>query len=53
MEWHVSKANGIQVMDVFTNNNKLHYTYAYLENLILCGRDEDEHDTNLSSFLML
>ena len=38
-------------MDEFISNSKLHGTYAYLDNLTVCGRDQDEHDTNLSRFL--
>ena len=40
-----------RVMDEFIGNNKLHGTYAYLDNLTVCSRDQDEHDTSLSRFL--
>jgi len=40
-----------RVMDEFISNNKLHGIYAYLDNLTVCGRDQDEHDANLSRFL--
>ena len=34
--------------DEFISNNKLHGTYAYLDNLTVFERDQDEHDTNFS-----
>ena len=37
-----------RVMDESISDNKLHGTYAYLDNLTVCGRDQDEHDANLS-----
>ena len=40
-----------RVMDEFISNNKLHGICAYLDNLAVCGRDQDEHDANLSRFL--
>ena len=40
-----------RVMDEFISNNKLHGIYAYLDNLTVCGRDQDKHDANLSRFL--
>ena len=40
-----------RALDEFISNNKLHGTYAYLDNLTVCGRDQDEHDTSLLRFL--
>ncbi|XP_065642651.1 uncharacterized protein LOC136074274 [Hydra vulgaris] len=40
-----------RVMDEFIQDNKLENTYAYLDDIIIGGKDAQEHDKNLSRFL--
>ena len=38
-------------MDEFIQTNELKNTYAYLDDLIIGGKDDHEHDINLQRFL--
>ncbi|XP_065645830.1 uncharacterized protein LOC136076285 [Hydra vulgaris] len=40
-----------RVMDEFIQDNKLENTYAYLDDIIIGGKDAQKHDKNLSRFL--
>ena len=40
-------------MDRIIFNNKLKKTYAYLDDIIVCGSTADEHDLNLKNFMEL
>ena len=47
--------NGVSVfqreMDSFVEENELHGTFPYLDNITICGKDQKEHDINLNKFL--
>ena len=38
-------------MDSFIQDEKLDATFAYLDNVTICGMDTEEHDRNLRRFL--
>lgn len=38
-------------MDNLIRQNHLHGTFAYLDNLLICGKTKEEHDTNLDKFM--
>lgn len=40
-----------RAMPDFISDNGLDTTYAYLDDLIICGRTQEEHDKNLQRFL--
>ena len=40
-----------RVMDTFISENNLSGTFTYLDNITDCGKDQEEHDTNLEEFL--
>lgn len=40
-----------RVMDSFIKEEGLSGTYAYLDNITICGVTQDEHDANLAKFL--
>ena len=46
--------NGVAIfqraMDTFIESNSLSSTYAYLDNIYICGKDQKEHDLNLHRF---
>ena len=37
-------------MDNITEEEKLQATFPYLDNITLCGKDQNEHDVNLKHF---
>ena len=37
-------------IDSFISRHKLSGTFAYLDNLTVCGKDSDDHDKNLTKF---
>ena len=39
-----------RTMDEFIKNNKLQKTYAYMDDIIIAGSTQNEHDTNLAAF---
>ena len=47
--------NAVQIfqrnMDNFIQNNRLQETYAYLDDVIICGDNKEDHDKNLQAFL--
>lgn len=47
--------NGVAIfqreMDRFINENSLQGTYAYLDNITICGINKADHDLNLSRFI--
>ena len=47
--------NGVAVfqreMDRFIADNGLQSTYAYLDNITICGKDQQQHDHNLQKFI--
>ena len=47
--------NGVAIfqreMDRFINDNSLNGTYAYLDNITVCGKDQADHDINLRKFI--
>ena len=47
--------NGVAIfqreMDKLIKENDLEATYAYLDNITVCGRDQAHHDSNLEKFL--
>ena len=47
--------NGVSAFQRFINkfiaDNKLEGTYAYLDDITVCGRNKEEHDVNLSRFM--
>ena len=46
--------NGVAIfqraMDSFIEANSLNATYAYLDNIYICGKNQEEHDINLQRF---
>ncbi|MGL4482017.1 MAG: RNase H-like domain-containing protein, partial [Lactococcus garvieae] len=40
-----------RVMNNIISKQKLSDTYAYVDNVIICGRNKDQHDDNLTKFL--
>ena len=40
-----------RVIDDIIRVNKCENTYAYLDNITICGKTQEEHDTNLQRFL--
>ncbi|MFX1564349.1 MAG: reverse transcriptase domain-containing protein, partial [Promethearchaeota archaeon] len=40
-----------RIMNSFIRENSLVSTFAYLDDLLVCGRSKDEHDANLHRFL--
>ncbi|PIK39574.1 hypothetical protein BSL78_23581 [Apostichopus japonicus] len=40
-----------RIMDSFIEEEKLTDTFAYLDDITICGRDQKEHDHNLQRFL--
>ena len=38
-------------MDKLIDDNDLKRTFAYLDNITICGRDQEEHDANFAKFL--
>ena len=42
-----------RIMDQFIESNQLCNTFAYLDDIIICGQTQEEHDLNLSRFLAL
>lgn len=40
-----------RLMDSFISEEKLDGTFAYLDNVTICGMTQEEHDTNLGRFL--
>jgi len=38
-------------MDAFIDEQNLDTTFAYLDNVIICGMNTEEHDRNLKQFL--
>ena len=46
--------NGVAIfqraMDTFIENNSLKSTFAYLDNIYICGKDQIDHDLNLKNF---
>jgi RNase H-like domain found in reverse transcriptase/Integrase core domain/Reverse transcriptase (RNA-dependent DNA polymerase)/Aspartyl protease len=40
-----------RIMDSFINDENLNATFAYLDNVTICGMDTEEHDRNLKQFL--
>ena len=38
-------------MDRFVKENSLKGTYPYMDNITICGKDQKDHDLNLSEFL--
>ena len=40
-----------QTMDNFISEEALKDTFAYLDNITICGRDQADHDENLSKFM--
>lgn len=40
-----------RVMDEFLKVNQLKDTFAYLDNVTICGADKEQHDKNLEQFL--
>ena len=38
-------------MDRFISDNSLKATYAYLDNITICGKDKADHDVNLLKFM--
>ena len=40
-----------RIMDKIIDDNKLKGTFAYLDNVTIGGKDQEEHDANLSKFL--
>ena len=47
--------NGVAIfqreMDKLINENNLDATFAYLDNITVCGRDQAHHDVNLQKFI--
>ena len=41
-----------RVMNTFISESNLSGTFAYLDNITVCGKDQEEHDTNLEEFLV-
>ena len=48
-------ANGIacfqRIMDIFISEEKLAGTFAFLDNVTICGTTQEEHGANLERFL--
>ena len=40
-----------RTMDTFISNESLNDTFAYLDDITICGRDQAHHDRNLERFL--
>ena len=40
-----------RAMNDFIDNNNLPSTYAYLDNITICGKNQEDHDHNLDLFL--
>ena len=40
-----------RTMDAFISNESLNDTFAYLDDITICGRDQAHHNRNLESFL--
>lgn len=40
-----------RVIDSIIAKEKLSCTFAYIDNVIICGKDKNEHDQNLANFL--
>ena len=40
-----------RTMDAFISNESLNATFAYLDDITICGRDQAHHDRNLERFL--
>ena len=40
-----------RIMNKFISDNGLQDTYAYLDNIVVCGKDMAQHDSNLDKFL--
>ncbi len=40
-----------RIIDTFIEHEKVPDTYAYLDNVTICGHNQQEHDTNLKIFL--
>ena len=38
-------------MDQFISDNKLNATFAYVDNVTICGMTIEEHNTNLEKFM--
>ena len=43
-------ANFQRVMDKIITNKRLKSTYAYIDNVTVCGHDRTDHDCNLKWF---
>ena len=39
-----------RIMDDIISKEGLHETYAYLDNITICGKDQDSHDLNVQKF---
>ena len=37
-----------RIIDKFIPDNSLSYTIAYLHNITICGKNQEEHDENLN-----
>ena len=42
-----------RIMNSTIRDNNLERTYAYLDDVIICGRDKTEHDKNLEKFMQV
>ena len=51
LAWQNAAALFQRVMDDFIRQHGLTGTYAYLDDIIICGRDKNEHDNNLTKFM--
>ena len=40
-----------RVMDTFISENNLSGTFTYLDNITVCSKSQEEHDTKLAEFL--